>query len=150
MLDMSEKKEVRWCENRWVRWVYREAEPIFFTQSSAFSGGARSCFVGMNSESLPINLPAERKKFCENINMVVLGIKVESKNPGQFCRQMEKFPFRSAKGLTKQFITLVPTMSRIIKAHLAIQNFSGRYLPHGLDDNQKRFKAGFPTTETEF
>jgi hypothetical protein len=67
-----------------------------------------------------------------------------------FCLQMEKFPFRFAKGLAKQFITSVPTMSRILKVHLALQNFSGRYLSHGLDDDQKRFKAGFPTIEIEF
>jgi hypothetical protein len=54
--------------------VYGEAEPIFFAKSSAFSGGVGSCLVSMNHESPPINLRAERKKFCENINTVVLGI----------------------------------------------------------------------------
>jgi hypothetical protein len=34
-----------------------------------------SCVISMNNESPPINLRAERKKFCENINTVVLGIK---------------------------------------------------------------------------
>jgi hypothetical protein len=58
-----------------VQWVYGEAEPIFFTKGSAFSDGVRSCVVSMNNESPPINLRAERKKFCENINTVVLGIK---------------------------------------------------------------------------
>jgi hypothetical protein len=43
-------------------------------KSSAFSGGVESCVVIMNNESPPINLRAERKKFCENINRVVLGI----------------------------------------------------------------------------
>jgi hypothetical protein len=55
--------------------VYGEAKPIFFAISSAFSGGVWSCVVSMNNESLPINLRAERKKFCENIDTVVLGIK---------------------------------------------------------------------------
>jgi hypothetical protein len=48
--------------------VYGEAEPIFFAKSSAFSGGVESCAVRINNESSPINLRAERKKFCENIN----------------------------------------------------------------------------------
>jgi hypothetical protein len=54
--------------------VYGEAEPIFFAQSPAFSGDVASCVVSMDNESLPINL-SERKKFCENMNTVVLGIK---------------------------------------------------------------------------
>jgi hypothetical protein len=55
--------------------VHGEAEPIFFAKSSAFSGGVESCVVSMNNKSPPINLRAERKKFCENINTVLLGIK---------------------------------------------------------------------------
>jgi hypothetical protein len=46
-----------------------------FAKGSAFSGGVGSCVVSMNNEPLPINLRAEWKKFCENINMVALGIK---------------------------------------------------------------------------
>jgi hypothetical protein len=55
--------------------VCGEAEPIFFAKSWAFSGGVGSCVVSMNNESPPINLGAGRKKFCENIDTVVLGIK---------------------------------------------------------------------------
>jgi dihydroorotase-like cyclic amidohydrolase len=51
-----------------------EAEPIFFAKSSALSGGVASCVVSMNNESPPINLRAEWKKFCENMNTVALGI----------------------------------------------------------------------------
>jgi hypothetical protein len=58
-----------------MRWVYSEAEPIFFAQTSAFSGGVESCVVSMNNKSPPINLRAGRKKFCENINTVVFGTK---------------------------------------------------------------------------
>jgi hypothetical protein len=72
---MSEEKEVGWCEISGGRWVYGEAEPIFSVKSSAFSGGVGSCFVNMNNESPPINLQAERNKFSENIDTVVLGIK---------------------------------------------------------------------------
>jgi hypothetical protein len=43
----------------------------FLHKSPASWGGV----VSMNNESPPINLRAEQKKFCENINMVVLGIK---------------------------------------------------------------------------
>jgi hypothetical protein len=53
--------------------VYGEAEPIFFAKSSTFSGGVGSSVVSMTNES-PINLRSERKKFCKNINTVVLGI----------------------------------------------------------------------------
>jgi hypothetical protein len=49
--------------------VYGKAEPIFFAKDSVFSG-----VVSMKNESPPINLRAERKKFCENIHKVVLGI----------------------------------------------------------------------------
>jgi hypothetical protein len=55
--------------------VYGEAEPIFFAQSPAFSGDVASCVVSMDNESPPISLLAGRKKFCENMNTVVLGIK---------------------------------------------------------------------------
>jgi hypothetical protein len=55
--------------------VYGEAQPIFFAKSSAFSGGVGSCVISMNSESPPINLRAERKKFCGDINTVRPGIK---------------------------------------------------------------------------
>jgi hypothetical protein len=55
--------------------VYGEAKPMFFAKSSAFSGGVRSCVVGMNNESPPINVQAERKKFCENVDTVIFGIK---------------------------------------------------------------------------
>jgi hypothetical protein len=55
--------------------VYGEGEPIFFAKTSAFSGGVGFCVVSMNSESPPINLRAEWKKFCEYINTVVLRIK---------------------------------------------------------------------------
>jgi hypothetical protein len=55
--------------------VYGEEEPIFCAKSSAFSGGVGSCVVSMNNESPPMNVRAERKKLCQNINMVVLGIK---------------------------------------------------------------------------
>jgi hypothetical protein len=58
-----------------VSTVYGKAEPIFFAESPAFSGGVRSCVVSMNSECPPINMRVERKKFCENINAGVLGIK---------------------------------------------------------------------------
>jgi hypothetical protein len=47
----------------------------FLDKSSAFSGGVRPCVVSMNNESPLINLRAERKKFCENINTIVLGIR---------------------------------------------------------------------------
>jgi hypothetical protein len=47
----------------------------FLGKSSAFSGRVGSCAVSMNNESPPINLGAERKKFFENINTVVIGIK---------------------------------------------------------------------------
>jgi hypothetical protein len=70
MFDMSEEKEVGWCEIRWVRWVYGELQPNFFAKRSAFSGCVESYVVGMNNESPPINLRAERKKFCETINTV--------------------------------------------------------------------------------
>jgi hypothetical protein len=40
----------------------------------AFLGGVEVCIVSMNNEPPPINLRAERKKFCENINTAVLGI----------------------------------------------------------------------------
>jgi hypothetical protein len=49
--------------------------PTFFEESLTFSGGVRSCVVSMKYESFPINLRAERKKFCENIKTFVLGIK---------------------------------------------------------------------------
>jgi hypothetical protein len=55
--------------------VYGEAEPIFFAKSSAFSGDVASCVVSMNNEFSPINLRAERKKFCDNIDTVLLGMK---------------------------------------------------------------------------
>jgi hypothetical protein len=55
--------------------VYGEAEPIFFAKSPAFSAPVVSCIVSMNNESSPINLRAERKKFCKNINTAVLGMK---------------------------------------------------------------------------
>jgi hypothetical protein len=74
MFDISEEKEVGWCEIRPVRWVYGEAEPIFFAKRSAFSGGLGSCVVSINNESPPINMLAEQKKFCETINTVVLTI----------------------------------------------------------------------------
>jgi hypothetical protein len=47
----------------------------FFAKGSAFSGGVGSCIVSMDNEWPPINLREEQKKFCENINTVVLGIK---------------------------------------------------------------------------
>jgi hypothetical protein len=75
MYDMFEEKEVGWCESRSVRWVYGEVGPIFVAKSSAFSGGVGSCVVSMNNKSPPINLRAERKRLCENINMGVLDIK---------------------------------------------------------------------------
>jgi hypothetical protein len=46
----------------------------FLRKSSAFSGGVWSYVVSMNNESPSINLRAERKKFYEDINTVVLGI----------------------------------------------------------------------------
>jgi hypothetical protein len=55
--------------------VYGEAEPNFFAQSPAFSGGVRSWLVNTNNKSHPIDPRAERKKFYENINTIVLGIK---------------------------------------------------------------------------
>jgi hypothetical protein len=55
--------------------VYGEAEPIFLAESSAFSDGVGSCVVSMNNKSLSINLGAEGKKFCKNINTVILGMK---------------------------------------------------------------------------
>jgi hypothetical protein len=55
--------------------VYGEAQAIFFTKPSVFSGSVESCVVSMNNEPPPINLRAERKKFCMNISMAVLGIK---------------------------------------------------------------------------
>jgi hypothetical protein len=55
--------------------VYGEAEPIFFAKGSGFSHSVGSCVVRMNNESPPINLRAERKKFYENINIIVLGMK---------------------------------------------------------------------------
>jgi hypothetical protein len=55
--------------------VEDEAEPTFFAKSSVFSGGVEYCVVRINNESPPINLRAERKKFYENINTAVLGIK---------------------------------------------------------------------------
>jgi hypothetical protein len=74
MFDMSEDIDVGWCEIRWVRWVYDESEPVFFAKRSVLSGGVGSCVVSMNNESPPIKLRAERNKFCDNLNMVLLGI----------------------------------------------------------------------------
>jgi hypothetical protein len=53
----------------------RRGGAAFLRKSSAFSGGVLSCVVSMNNKSPPIDLQAERKKFCENIDTVVLGIK---------------------------------------------------------------------------
>jgi hypothetical protein len=75
IFEMSEEGEVGWCEIKSVRWVHDQAEPIFFTKGSAFSGGVRSCVVGMNNESPLINVRAEQKKFRENINTALIGIK---------------------------------------------------------------------------
>jgi hypothetical protein len=72
---MSEEKEIGWGESKRVRWVYGEAEPIFFVKSSVFSSGVGSCVISMNNESPLINLRAEQKKFCKNINTAVLGMK---------------------------------------------------------------------------
>jgi hypothetical protein len=55
--------------------MYDEAESVFFAKRSAVSGCVVSCVVSMNNESAPINLRADRKKLCENINTVVLGIR---------------------------------------------------------------------------
>jgi hypothetical protein len=55
--------------------VYGEAEPLFFPKNLAFSGAVASFIVSMNNGSPPINLRAEQKKFCENIETGVLGIK---------------------------------------------------------------------------
>jgi hypothetical protein len=55
--------------------MYGGAEPIFFANSSVFSGSVRSCVINMHNESPPINLRVEQKKLCENINRVVLSIK---------------------------------------------------------------------------
>jgi hypothetical protein len=75
MVNMSEEKEVGWCDIRRVRLVYGEADPIFFAKSLAFSAGVRLCVVSMNNESPPINRRAEPKKCCENINTGLLCIK---------------------------------------------------------------------------
>jgi hypothetical protein len=75
MFDISEEKEVGWCEIMLLGWVYGEAEQTFFAKSSEFSGDVRFCVVSMNNGSSSINMRAERKKFCEKINMAVLGIK---------------------------------------------------------------------------
>jgi hypothetical protein len=58
--------------------VHSEAELIVFAKHSTFSGGVGYCVVSMNNEFLPINLQAERKKFCDNINPVVLGIECDA------------------------------------------------------------------------
>jgi hypothetical protein len=38
-------------------------------------GQCGSCVVSMNNEPPPVHMQVERKKLCENINTVVLGIK---------------------------------------------------------------------------
>jgi hypothetical protein len=69
--------------------VYGEARPIFFAKSSAFSGGVGSCVVSMINESPPINLRAERKKFCANIHRIRLDIKYVA-----FWKRVESMKFQ--------------------------------------------------------
>jgi hypothetical protein len=47
----------------------------FLRKTLGIFGRCGVCVVSMNNDSPPINLRAERKKLCENINTVVLGIK---------------------------------------------------------------------------
>jgi hypothetical protein len=49
-------------------------------------------------------------------------------------RHLEKFLFTAPKVLAKHFNTLVPTISRILKTHLGLHQFSGRWVPHELTD----------------
>jgi hypothetical protein len=55
--------------------VYGENGSDFLRKKLGISGGVGYCVVSMNNESPPISLRVERKKLCENIHMVILGIK---------------------------------------------------------------------------
>jgi hypothetical protein len=72
----------------------RGTEPIFFAKGPAFPGGVGSCVVSMNNESLPINPRAERKKLCENMNTVVLGIKYVA-----FWKRVEEVKSNGFRGM---------------------------------------------------
>jgi hypothetical protein len=52
----------------------RRGRADFLRKSSEFSGGVGFCVVSVKNKPSPINLRVERKKFCENIHAVVLGI----------------------------------------------------------------------------
>jgi hypothetical protein len=53
----------------------RRTRADFLCETHGILEWCGSCVVSMNNESPPINLRAEWKKFCEDIDTAVLGIK---------------------------------------------------------------------------
>jgi hypothetical protein len=60
---------------------------------------------------------------------------------GGIRRHLDEHFFPSVKQLAKHFSTFVPTISRILTAHLGLRKFRRRWAPHDLIHNLKQLRC---------